>query len=361
MRVAVWILCLLASLLGSAPLFAQEESPFFPNASSPYTVEPGDTPERINAKLLRDARLWPHAWDNAAPAGTPLEVQPGDKIHFDPAQGEPHFRWESTQSIEADPVPPPDLPVVRVRPRIFTSDVKPVEDVALANHLQTLLRPYLIQHHQLTEVPFEGKGYIIASVGDRGGNLMPGDEVLIHYHPPVHPGDRIDIYRPGKVFRDIKGTKIMGIMARHLGTLEISRITPQGTVGRLLNAFQEIQAGDRLDWAQPTNLTFDIKTKIPYELCAPVIGIVDGLDEASANQIVVVGMGRQDKAIQGLVLDIHREGTEVIDPVTKKRVRLPDPSIARVVLYQIGERASYGLLFETLKSVHIGDWVGEKF
>lgn len=186
--------------------------------------------------------------------------------------------------------------------------------------------------------------------------LGQGERVLVQLKEPLPPGTPLMIYRPGITLTDPVTGEELGILAHHLGSVQMTGAGAEGGwEARLVGVQDAVQVGDRLIHMQEIPMDFQRHTH-PF---APVKGSIVALPEsgemAGRDQVVVVGLGRRDRVAQGLVLTIERTPSATTDPVTGQAVNPLSQPIGEATLFLIGEKASFALLGPISYPVSRGD------
>ena len=246
--------------------------------------------------------------------------------------------------------------------------------------LQTLLQQHLRERGLiLSSANASDQGSIESS--EPGHVLISqGDEILIDLKHAAPAGSTFIIYRPIKPLTDPQTGEEMGMLAENLGTAQISgaRVRHQWQA-HIISARQEIHVGDRLLHNRPIN--FDFTAASYREITIPghpihgrVLHISDNREMAGSYQVIVVGVGRREKAVQGMSLTIskHDSTPPPTPPLTPPRPPQlqqadshPEPqhtaqAIADATLFQIGEKASFALLGVTRQPVSRGDYFSSR-
>ncbi|MBF0182318.1 MAG: hypothetical protein HQM03_20070 [Magnetococcales bacterium] len=172
----------------------------------------------------------------------------------------------------------------------------------------------------------------------------PGDELLIQYPDPLPSGTTVEILRPGAELRHPLSGERLGRLIHLLGSARVTGAIPQGNLASVIQATREIQVGDQVSLPRPVNTDFTIHDQAPYPLSGVITHMANDQTEAGAGQVVVVSLGRRERAVQGLTLPVYR--------VTPDRL---EQRIGGAILFSIGAQASLALLDTALQPVHIGD------
>ena len=198
--------------------------------------------------------------------------------------------------------------------------------------------------------------------GTWSGRMLigPGEEVLLDLTQPAPPDTVFMVYRPVIDLTDPHNDEAMGTLAHHVGR---ARMTGERTGSlwhaRIIKARRELETGDRLLHDYPMTSDFNGPTTSPTPLQGRILHLLDDVEMAGAHQIVVVGMGRREKATLGLILTIRQHRNPIPPPDPEEKTR-PAPSashhtIGTATLFHIGEKASFAVLEHTLQPVRRGD------
>ncbi|MBF0461058.1 MAG: hypothetical protein HQL87_06660 [Magnetococcales bacterium] len=191
--------------------------------------------------------------------------------------------------------------------------------------------------------------------------IHQGEDLLLHLEQPVAAGAALGVYRPGVTLTDPVTGEEMGILAHHLGQVQV-------TGGRVETAWQArlvavrdtVAVGDRLWPDQEITTDLHRHTQVPAPVRGRVLSLPDGMELAGADQVVAVGVGRRDRVSPGLVLTIQHTAAPGLDPVTGQEVQDAPHVIGEATLFWIGEKASFALLGPTSYPVSRGDEVSAR-
>ena len=334
-----------------------------------YTVRRGDTLWDISAKFLSKPWLWPEIWQANPQVRNPHLIYPGDVLNLSFING-PRLRLEPSVHREGEAVPA--IPLSELK--MFLKDMRVMNSNAVSS------APYVVG---LEEARLRGTvGQNIYVRGLQGA-----------------PGQRWAIVRPTHVFRgfnqndpgnaDLVGHEIdsnvamvntpwsedsrndghygrgedLGVEVSVIGTAETLRMGDPSTL-LLLDSTMEIRSGDRVMPVDDTPYDASYYPHAPKSVPAnaKVIGFVDAMDAAGSRQVVLLSMGAKDGVDNGQTLAIYEPGETIHDDVASnswrrgvgKEVTLPDEYVGHVMVFRTFDRASYGLVMDGLRPVHIG-------
>ena len=252
----------------------------------------------------------------------------------------------------------PEQPVqrtVRLKPAVVIGP--PVRrEAVLSDHNRNLLRFYLRQTDLILnrEQELASLGHVIRAT-ERHHGIGQGETVLIHLSEPVPVGTTLNAFRPGPHLTDPVSRETLGVLVYRLGVLRVLQATGSQSLAEVVESVRAIHPGDRLVREQTVHMGFQMQSATATPMAGHVVRIRDNLEVAGANQVIAVSLGRQQRAVQGLILPIFRDGEQLTDPITQKLVAMPPSIIAHATLFHIGEKASFALLSGTLQPVRRGD------
>ncbi|MES2353909.1 MAG: LysM peptidoglycan-binding domain-containing protein [Pseudomonadota bacterium] len=349
LRCAIIPLVLLTSWFSLAQA---DELQLAENAPSSYTVVKGDTLWGISGRFLKKPWRWPEIWDmNKAQVKDPHWIYPGEVISLDYVNGKPrlsigkkagrsgteklspHIR-ESALDKQAIPSIPPSV----IGP--FLSRPLVIEENGMVN------APVIVASENERVIIGTGSKTYVEGIGDNQATLW-------------------QIYRPGTALKDPENGEILGYEATYLGEARLTRSGNPATM-TIVSSKEEINKGDRL--VPATNAAYP-----SYSPHAPdkmikgrVMSAPGGVDEIGQNAIVTISKGTRDGVEIGHVLAAYRLGATVkaLDDKESKdwfgkarTIKLPDEYNGLVFVFRTFEKVSYGLVVQSLSSLHVGDVV----
>jgi len=249
-----------------------------------------------------------------------------------------------------------DMPEVKLKPKIRVEAVKNVENL-LTPALKLHLTPSLILNDkkQFTDAP-----YILAeSEGQEAG----GTGILIFVKGLSHSEDLThSIYGEGKAYQHPVTGENLGYEMIPAGEATLTKLgTPSELV--VTKVLEPIEVGMRIFPAYALNLPTKIRF-IPAEKDLEEGYILSGheaINEIGRNYTVVLSLGERDGVVEGNYLDIYQSGQTMTDPNSKswrkKTIQLPDKRIGKLLVYQVYEKLSLGIVTEATEIVHVLDKV----
>jgi hypothetical protein len=300
-----------------------------------HVVRRGDTLWDISAYYFANPWEWPKVWSYNPQITNPHWIYPGDLVRLLPrgmfATSEP-----STQEPEAAPQPTPD---------------------------QVLPAPARRLDVGIKQTAFVEKSDLDKSVTIDGGVdekvlLGEGDTVYLSYPDgkPPKVGERYSVYRPGK---QVKGG--YGSYVQVLGTLEVVSVKQDKRArGVIVQANQEIERGAKVG---PLVKTFKnvapVAPKVDAQ--APIVGLLTREQLIGDGEVVFVGLGKSSGVEVGNRMFVVRRG-DALPPRMSRETgqddrRFPARALGEIVIVDVGEKVSIGLVTLAVQEMGVGDLV----
>jgi hypothetical protein len=268
----------------------------------------------------------------------------------------------------------------RLSPQVRTS---PLDQAIRAIPYDLLMdfvgRPTLIERDQVRRVPY------VVGMRDRHIVGSTANEVYAAGLGEPQAGARYTIVNIGDELVDPDDGDLLGYIGHWSGTGEVVQSTGAVVPGsssifkmkreqplthlRVLETGREIMQGDKVF---PAKVDFgsDFVPSLPgrQDILGQVIAIVDGVYVAGRYQVIAINRGREHGLAPGNALGVFYRGEEVRDRFDRgnawmnytanyNRVRLPDERSATLMLFQVYDRMSYGLVMESSQVIRRGDFV----
>jgi LysM repeat protein len=347
-----------------------------------YVVKKGDTLWGISARFLRKPWLWPEIWQDNPQVKNPHLIYPGDELvlsggRLGHGRGsiEPHARVTSLD----DAIPP--IPLSALKQWLKNVRIVGEDDYKNAPHVVG------IEENQL-------RGTAGQLIYIRGLNAQPGQKLALvrpmgRYYdmPPIKDGAVREVFRQEPDARDGRPAMLwrhgpneftlagdvhfLGYEMLNFGTVEVTR---SGDVSSALVTYSdfEIRPGDYVLPIEDQPYDFQYVPHSPNR--APdnmrVAAFTDALDAVGKNQVVALTRGSEDGIDNGMTFSIYHPGEEVVDETDytegsarkffhphDARVNLPPEFIGHVMIFRTFNRVSYGLVMDSVKPVHLGDFL----
>ncbi len=307
------------------------------NLPQPYVVKKGDTLWDIANYFFKEPYTWLKIWEKNLYITNPDLIYPGNKI------------WFNAQKKKQG-----GLTTIRPQPTIIS---KPVERLE-AKVDTSLLITALSRQGFVSPKAINGVGYLLDSADERI-NYGANDHVYIKMQEPASEGELFDVFRSDDTIYDPDTGKVIGILVKHLGQIEITGESNGIYHGVILKTFEEISRGDRLKPA--INIDTQIEPNYPKgKLQGKVLYIRNDAAEAGQNQVIAINLGISDKLKPGTALSIHRAGRVIKDRIAGHDVLLPEEKIGELLVLVAHKDASLALVTRSSASINVGDVIRNK-
>jgi len=374
------LLSLSAGLLLTLSVYAATQ--WAENAPNRYVVKKGDTLWDISAKFLAKPWHWPEIWQLNSKVRNPHLIYPGDELVLSGngiSHGEGSFGPHARATSLEDAVKP--IPLSAIKQFLKNSRVIGEDELKNAPHVLA------IEENRL-------RGSAGQLVYIRGLNAAVGDKFAVvrplgrYYDMPAkEEGQTPEVYRQerdGRYGRQsilwnhgphemtFRGrVRFLGYEVLEFGILQVTR-SGSPTSALVTYSDFEVKQGD---YVLPlTGTPYDDEFVPHPPKTAPenmrVIAFTDAMNAVGARQVVALSRGSDDGVDNGMTYSIYSDGETVDDdtdyPPGKARaffhpkeskVRLPPEFIGHVMVFRTFERVSYGLIMDSVRPVHIGDFM----
>lgn len=307
-----------------------------------HVVRRGDTLWDICWYYFNDPWQWPKVWSYNAQITNPHWIYPGDLVRLLPKG----FLAPAPVADELEPETDTSAAAAAAPSPARRSDVV-VRQVAFIDkkHLDSSL-------------------FITGSVEDKE-LLATGDEVYVSYPESQVPkiGERFSIYAEDKRVTHPGGGSVVGSYVRVLGELEIASVK-QGkhARGRIVTASSEIERGARVG---PLQRQFRSVAPVRNEvdLQGTIVAMLTSDQLIGQGEVVFLDLGKATGLKPGNRLSVVRRG-DAFDPTTRPNKQVgqddrvyPTRTLGVVVVVQVGESLSVGMVELSVEEMGVGDVV----
>jgi LysM domain len=296
-----------------------------------HVVRRGDTLWDICFFYFNDPWQWPKIWSYNAQVTNPHWIYPGDLVRLLP-------RGAFVQaSGPAEPNPNPDA-------------IDPVPAPAKRTDVG-LKTTAFVEKADLEQ------GITIDGAVDEKQLLTTGDQVYLSYPKNKQPqvGKKFSIYVPGQ---PVKG---YGAYVRLLGTLEVLSVKEDKRARAIItDANYEIERGAKVG---PLVTKFkNVPNVAPsVDAQAPIVAMLANDQLIGQGEIVFVALGRKSGVQIGNRMYVVRRGDaypeKMSNEIGSDDRRFPARSLGEVVIVEVGDNISIGLVTLAVQEMSIGDLV----
>lgn len=301
-----------------------------------HVVRQGDTLWDICFYYFNDPWQWPKIWSYNPQITNPHWIYPGDLVRLLP-------RGQFVESAS----PEPDL-----RPQPVGETPQP---------LPTKRSEVGIKQVAFVEKSDLDKSITIDGAVDEKELLGDNDSVYLSYPEgkPPQVGQRYSIYEPGKSVKD--GTKEYGSYVRVLGTLEVVSVKQDKRArGVIIQANREIQRGAKVG---PLIKTFKTVPPVMPSVDAqgPIVGMLGRDQLIGDGEVVFIGLGKKSGVESGNRMYVVRRGdampAQMESGAGKDDRRFPARMLGEIMVVEVGENVSIGLVTLSVQEMAVGDIV----
>jgi len=191
--------------------------------------------------------------------------------------------------------------------------------------------------------------------------LGSGDEVYLSYpkdKPPI-AGKRYSIYAPGNQVKN--GDAVVGAYVKLVGTIQVQSVMQDKRArGTIIDAYQEVERGAKVG---PLVTTFRTVPPVAPKVNAQgsIVALLKHDQLIGQGEIVFIALGEGSGLEIGNRMFVVRRGDalpEVMDrDVGKDDRRFPARALGEVVVVDVGEKVSIGLVTIAVQEMSVGDLV----
>lgn len=317
------------------------------NAPSAYKVVKGDTLWDISALYLDSPWLWPKLWRANPTINNPHLIYPGDKLTLIWRDGQP--------TIELTPAAKLDGQAERDS-----------ENQAVPTLAKSLLLPYLQQDRLLSVEELQVASRIIGSESGRHF-LTAQDNIYIQANNQSREWGvykEVETHYRKSINQSAISLKLVALAKTVEQPANASTVSAMTTL-KIMNQTQEIKVGDIVlsqeHHTSNRSLSF-FPSPAPVELSsshgqhypAEIVGMMNGSQFASKNDVVIINRGEQDKLLKGNMYQIERAGAgEWLrhDGEQENKVTPPATHIGQLMVIRTYEHFSLAMVTQSKRPI----------
>jgi hypothetical protein len=352
-----------------------------------YTIVKGDTLWDISEKFLGNPWYWPKIWSANPYIENPHWIYPGNKLTMreggekgptevvpaEPAAG----AGEGTPAEEADEfagVPPPPKETMSDFSvgKIDEQSEEAQEAVQVGGGRRTIglipTGPLQVRHMALLiSGELEDTGEVYGSF-EQKEMLATWDNMYVKFKRQVRPGEKFVIYKrePRAVKHPITG-ELIGYMVEKMGSVKVLASDAEGLATCVVETSNgAIERGDKVGpWGDPISIRV-----APRPNTRTLEGIVVAAEQEQStmqgeHHVVYIDKGKNDGVVAGNSFVVHRRGDgltiagagESAAALSAMETELPPEEIAKIVIFDVRDVASAGLVVKSLREIEVGDKV----
>ena len=306
-----------------------------------HVVRKGDTLWDICFYYFSDPWQWPKIWSYNPQITNPHWIYPGDLVRLLPRG----------QFVQQEPTEPEDPNKGK------TSEPKPIDK---------LPAPAKSSNVGLKQVAFVEKSDLDKSIKVDGGVdekqlLAVGDSIFISYpaNNPPKVGQRYSVYKPENKVK--ANGKEQGAYVRILGTAEVVSVKQDKRARAVITeANQEIERGANIG---PLVKQFKNVPPVPakLDLQGNIVAMLTKDQLIGQGEVVFVDLGKGSGIEVGNRMFVVRRGDALPgkskDTVGQDDRRFPARQLGQIVIVEVGDKISVGLVTLSVREMSVGDIV----
>ena len=330
-----------------------------------YKVQKGDTLWGISQKYLGTPWIWPSVWkENEAKIANPHWIYPGDLVWISNGSMRKLTPEEAAalaaagQAAPAAPAQdagPAPTPLKRETPQV------PEEGDPFAS-----LDSVEVQSEVKIEVPtIQGISFVTDDELKAAGAVMGNHEenvwvaqgqrtILSVGEGQGHVGDAFTVFRVRRALHHPVTGAPLGYFVQVLGKAEITQLYPETSWARIIEAWSEIQPGDRVlpFVEEPASIT---EVRSGEDVKGQIVAFQPYRQRVGDTDFVIIDAGTKQGMVPGRRLQAYRPAKEVRDPLTHNPLMVPDDVIGDLFVVKAGDSTSVALVMKAERDIHIGD------
>ncbi|MGL4249566.1 MAG: LysM peptidoglycan-binding domain-containing protein [Aeromonas sp.] len=324
-----------------------------------YVVQKGDTLWDISGRYLAEPWLWPRLWNTNPQIANPHWIYPGDVLQLSWVNGEPRL-GKAMQGGKQ---------VIRLGPKIRNENkANPIPTLPISE-----IGPFLQTDHILADSQMERRLPYVLGSGEKQIGMLEGTRLYVQ--GTLTPGQRYGVYHPGVIYKDRETGEQLGQEAIFAGVIRaVAPLANDRTEVMLEHNRREVRQGDRVMPlpAQENMPAIFMPKMAPTITPGYIIALPSKARGGGKFDVVLINRGSRDQLSAGDMLEIRRQGPALVskhENVNYKELSsvysrvfysnthqaaLPSEAIARVMLFKVYDKLSYGLIMQSNDMVSSG-------
>ncbi len=330
---------IIAAILIGGMAFAQGNLPEPKGGESIYVVRPGDTLWGISKRFYGNPLLWPRLWELNSFIDNPNLIYPGQVLSLKPTYERP------------------GIPVVKVNPEMEVEQLKDIEPPPPVYYYSMGGSEGFISPGE-----WEHMGTILSSEPPK---ILLGEGDIVYANvgsaDEVQSGDLFTVFRTSKpILHPFTGRKI-GYKVTIFGEIEIVDVLgDKMSTAKITNSYREISRGARIRPHRPFVKEVTMK-KGSAVANGTVVASLHDLAVVGKGNIVYIDVGGEHSIVPGNTFSIYTLARKVRDPDSRQDVTIPPYKKGTLVVLDVEQDVSTGLIIDSAKPIEIGDLVSMDF
>ena len=369
-----------------------------------YVVKGGDTLWDISSRFLDSPWYWPQLWALNPYITNPHLIYPGEPIALGQASPVKVAQAQPPQAVEeqatvpapvpeaaapvpeaAAPVPetmtlapgtaapapeaaaPAPIPAAAPIQPAAVPTAAPEEYAPVEEELPPPVSGELIgMQEAVYYAKVTNRGFISPNelgkmgliVGAREEKIMSsaGDVVFTNLGDTsgVKVGDRFSILEQGDQVFHPQTKKLIGYQVEIVGDLEIIELNGQVSTAKIIHSANVVSKGNFLRAFEPAVKEIDLK-QFSGQIDGFIVGAQNPVANSAEQDIVYLDRGARDGLAVGNLMLAYRSGGSVLEPGTKKTLKLPPRLLGKVLIVDVKDGTSAALITSSMDVIRVGD------
>lgn len=328
-----------------------EDVQLAPNHPTSYTVVKGDTLWDISGRFLSKPWQWPKIWHANPQIENPHLIYPGDVIRLEYVDGKPRLtveRGEAGNTVKMSP----DCPAGKLCPTVRVEPLEPpIPAIPLDKIDPFLTGTRIVSPGTLDAAPYILMGtqrHVITGAGDSFNARGEFDPKV-----PVY-----GIFRKGHTYTDDATGEVLGVQAIDIGSARVLEANKDIARMSVLRSTREVNINDRLLPSEERRIDAIFYPSAPEsDIEGKILDVEGGVSQIGPMNVVLIDKGERDGIAVGNVLAIYQRGERVRDPVTGETLQLIDERAGLLMIFNVFEKTSYGLVLQADRPLAVGERV----
>jgi hypothetical protein len=359
----------------SGAVAVAEDVQLRPDHPDRYTVVRGDTLWHIATRFLETPWHWPRIWRINEGIKNPHLIYPGDVILLRYVDGKPELSVLRNEKLDVEPGTDPTEVVVgetgevettrttttspirtgvRLKPRAYESGL----DDAIPTISPDMILAFLTQPRLVGARELDRAGYVTIGLDDRIALGTNSEFYARGLKKDDAEAEYFQIFRKGPALKNPRTGEVLAYEATYLGDAQLLEF---GDPSKLIitSVKQEILPTDRLlaVSADDQVLPYYFPRAPEKKVRGYIVSALNAVAEIGSYNVVAITLGERDGIEEGHVLRVMRSVGKHKDPVKRSNYDLPDEESALVLVFRTFEKASYALVLNATRPVHLKDAV----
>ena len=323
-RIYCTVLLLLSFLAIPLSALSQPEEPTI------YIIKKGDTLWGLSEQFLKDPHYWPDLWARNQKITNPHLIYPGQRL-----------------KVFSDRIEIEEAPGTVAAPAIVTP-----EEVAAG-------KTFRVNGGEgfLLEKELQPAGYILATDHDR---LMVGEEDVVYTDIGktygAKTGDKFSVFKKMNAVKHPVTNNFLGWRVASLGTLNLVELQAKNSKALVTQSYSEIGTGAYLMPYRERRREVALKAATK-DLHGYIVETRGGNISIGAGDCTYIDLGKSHGLKIGNLLYIVREVQPDKFEAKGKVGELPVNVIGAMVIVEINEKTSTGLVVKSTEAIYRGDKV----